>query len=101
MSADLSQSPGGVVCRLPGSPHWPEAADSSLALGNGLDGAGFTLAELEPIAAAYVAGSLGDAQQREVLAAKLDQIEDKRRQLAEMAEFLRAKLDDLDPDQPR
>jgi DNA-binding transcriptional MerR regulator len=56
---------------------------------------GFTLSELGPIAAAYVAGSLGDDRQRSLLAAKLDQIEDKRRQLDEMAGFLRAKLDDL------
>ena len=53
---------------------------------------GFTLAELGPIAAAYVAGSLDSARQRELLAAKLDQIEDKRQQLAEISEFLRAKL---------
>jgi DNA-binding transcriptional MerR regulator len=56
---------------------------------------GFTLSELGPIAAAYVAGSLDDARQRELLAAKLGQIEDKRQQLGQMSEFLRAKLDDL------
>ena len=58
---------------------------------------GFTLTELGPIAAAFVAGSLDDAQQRELLAAKLDQLEDKRRQLDQMAGFLRAKLQDLGP----
>jgi MerR family transcriptional regulator, copper efflux regulator len=58
---------------------------------------GFTLAEISPIAAAYVAGSLDSAHQRELLAAKLEQIEDKRRQLAEVSQFLRAKLDDIGP----
>lgn len=56
---------------------------------------GFTLSELGPIAAAYVAGSLDDARQRELLAAKLGEVEDKRRQLGQMSEFLRAKLEDL------
>ncbi len=59
---------------------------------------GFTLSELGPIATAYIAGSLDDARQRELLAAKLAQIEDKRRQLSEMCEFLRAKLEDLGAD---
>jgi MerR family transcriptional regulator, copper efflux regulator len=56
---------------------------------------GFTLAELGPIAAAYVSGSLDDNRQRELLAAKLDQLEDKQRQLGQMTGFLHAKLDDL------
>jgi MerR family transcriptional regulator, copper efflux regulator len=56
---------------------------------------GFTLSELGPIAAAYVAGSLDDTTERELLAAKLDEIEDKRQQLGQMADFLRAKLDTL------
>lgn len=56
---------------------------------------GFTLAELGPIAAAYVGGSLTETWQQELLAAKLDEIEDRRRQLGEMSAFLRAKLDDL------
>lgn len=60
-----------------------------------LQSIGFTLSETGPIAAAYVAGSLDDARQRELLAAKLDEIEDRQRRLAEMSEFLRAKLDDL------
>lgn len=65
-----------------------------------LQSAGFTLAEIGPIADAYVAGSLDDASQRQLLAAKLDEIEDRRRQLAEMSRFLRAKLDGLRaPDQ--
>jgi MerR family transcriptional regulator, copper efflux regulator len=58
---------------------------------------GFTLSELGPVAAAYVAGSLDDGEQRRLLAAKLDQIEEKRRQLGQMADFLRAKLEDLEP----
>jgi MerR family transcriptional regulator, copper efflux regulator len=62
---------------------------------------GFTLSELGPIATAYVAGSLDDARQRELLAAKLGQLADKRQQLDEMSEFLRAKLDALrEADQP-
>jgi MerR family transcriptional regulator, copper efflux regulator len=56
---------------------------------------GFTLSELGPIAVAYVAGSLDDARQRELLAAKLAEIERKRQQLGQMSEFLRAKLEDL------
>jgi MerR family copper efflux transcriptional regulator len=56
---------------------------------------GFTLAELGPIAAAYVSGALDDARQRELLTAKLGQIEDKQRQLGQMTEFLRTKLEDL------
>jgi DNA-binding transcriptional MerR regulator len=61
---------------------------------------GFTLSELGPIAAAYVAGSLDQARERELLAAKLDEIEDKRRQLDQMSEFLRAKLENLCAAQP-
>ena len=56
---------------------------------------GFTLSEFRPIATAYVAGSLADARLPELLAAKLDEIEEKRRQLGEMAEFLRDKLQNL------
>jgi DNA-binding transcriptional MerR regulator len=62
---------------------------------------GFTLSELAPIAAAYVVGSLDDGEQRKLLAAKLDQIEEKRRQLGEMADFLRAKIEDLEPARDR
>jgi len=53
---------------------------------------GFSLAELGPIAAAYVAGRLDDGEQRELLAGKLADIEDRQRKLAQMAGFLRAKL---------
>jgi MerR family transcriptional regulator, copper efflux regulator len=56
---------------------------------------GFSLAELVPIAAAYVAGRLEDAEQRELLAAKLSEIEERQRRLAQMAEYLRSKLSDL------
>jgi MerR family transcriptional regulator, copper efflux regulator len=56
---------------------------------------GFTLSELGPIAAAYLGGSLDEAQQREFLAAKLDEIEEKRQQLNQMSDFLRAKLEYL------
>jgi MerR family transcriptional regulator, copper efflux regulator len=56
---------------------------------------GFTLAEIGPIAAAYVDGSLDDARERELLGAKLEEIEERQQQLAEMSKFLRAKLKDL------
>jgi hypothetical protein len=54
----------------------------------------FALAELGPIAAC-VSASLDDPRQRELLAANLRQIGDKQRQLGQMTEFLRTKLDDL------
>jgi DNA-binding transcriptional MerR regulator len=53
---------------------------------------GFTLAEIGPSLAACAAGTLDDAGLHAVLAAKLDQIEEKRRQLDQMADFLRAQL---------
>lgn len=56
---------------------------------------GFSLSELGPIAAAYVAGRLDADQQRRLLQAKLTEVEDKRRQLAQVAKFLRSKLKDL------
>jgi MerR family transcriptional regulator, copper efflux regulator len=56
---------------------------------------GFSLSELGPIAAAYAAGRLDAGQQRRLLQAKLTEIEDKRRQLAQVAKFLRSKLKDL------
>jgi MerR family transcriptional regulator, copper efflux regulator len=93
---------GQVPCktRPAGSRAYAEYDDSTVNLVEGIKIAqsiGFTLAELGPIAAAYVAGSLDDGEQRKLLAAKLDQIEEKRRQLGQMADFLRAKLNDLDP----
>ena len=93
---------GLVPCqtRPAGSRSYAEYDDSTVNLVEGIKIAqsiGFTLAELGPIAAAYVAGSLDDGEQRKVLAAKLDQIEEKRRQLGQMADFLRAKLNDLEP----
>src|SRR5580700_10232159 len=58
---------------------------------------GFTLAELVPISAAYVAGRLNDDEQRQLLETKLAEIEDRRRKLDQMSGFLRSKLDDLPP----
>jgi MerR family transcriptional regulator, copper efflux regulator len=93
---------GLVACasRQAGSRHYADYDDGAVDLITGIKIAqsiGFTLSELGPIAATYVAGSLDDAQQRELLAAKLDQIEDKRQQLGQMSQFLRAKLEDLAP----
>jgi len=93
---------GLVPCqsRRAGSRLYADYDDSAAELIEGIKIAqsiGFTLSELAPIAAAYVAGSLDDGEQRKVLAAKLDQIEEKRRQLGQMADFLRAKLEDLEP----
>jgi MerR family transcriptional regulator, copper efflux regulator len=92
---------GLVACtsRQAGSRFYADYDASAVELVKGIKIAqsiGFTLSELGPIAAAYVAGSLDDARQGELLAAKLAQVEDKRRQLGEMSEFLRAKLEDLD-----
>jgi|SRR5215472_7131297 len=91
---------GLVACtsRPAGSRFYADYDDSAVELIKGIKVAqsiGFTLSELGPIAAAYVAGSLDDGRQRQLLAAKLEQIEDKRRQLGQMSEFLRAKLEDL------
>jgi MerR family transcriptional regulator, copper efflux regulator len=91
---------GLVTCtaRRAGSRLYADYDPSTVDLVKGIKIAqsiGFTLAELGPIATAYVSGSLDDARQRDLLAAKLDQLEDKRRQLGQVTEFLRAKLDDL------
>jgi len=91
---------GLVPCksRQAGSRHYADYDDGAVELVEGIKVAqsiGFTLTELGPIAAAYVAGSLDDGQQRELLAAKLEQLEDKQRRLAEMTDFLRAKLEQL------
>ena len=56
---------------------------------------GFSLSELGPIAAAYVAGRLDDGEQRLLLEAKLAEIEERQDKLRQMAEFLRSKLNDL------
>ena len=56
---------------------------------------GFSLAELVPIAAAYVAGRLDDDEQRHLLEAKLADIEQRQDTLRQMSEFLRSKLNDL------
>jgi DNA-binding transcriptional MerR regulator len=91
---------GLVACtpRRAGSRLYADYDASAVELVKGIKIAqsiGFTLSEMGPIAAAYVVGCLDDARQRELLAAKLDEIEDRQRELAEMSEFLRAKLDDL------
>jgi DNA-binding transcriptional MerR regulator len=59
---------------------------------------GFSLAELVPIAAAYAAGQLDDAEQRELLEAKLVEIEERQRRLGQMSEYLRSKLNGLSGD---
>jgi DNA-binding transcriptional MerR regulator len=56
---------------------------------------GFSLSELVPIADAYVAGRLDDAEQRLLLEAKLAEIDERRLKLEHMSGFLRAKLGDL------
>lgn len=58
---------------------------------------GFSLSDLVPIAAAYVAGRLDDDEQRLLLEAKLVQIEERQLKLRQMAGFLRSKLNDLPP----
>ena len=92
---------GLVTCtsRQAGSRLYADYDASTVELVKGIKIAqsiGFTLSELGPIAAAYVAGSLDDVRQRELLADKLAQIEDRQQQLSEMTEFLRAKLKDLE-----
>jgi MerR family transcriptional regulator, copper efflux regulator len=91
---------GLVPCssRQAGSRVYAEYDDSAVELIKGVKIAqsiGFTLSELGPIAVAYIGGSLDETQQREFLAAKLDEIEDKRQQLNRMSDFLRAKLEYL------
>jgi DNA-binding transcriptional MerR regulator len=56
---------------------------------------GFSLSELVPIAAAYVAGRLDDDKQRLLLETKLAEIEDRQDKLRQMSQFLRSKLNDL------
>lgn len=56
---------------------------------------GFSLSELVPIAAAYVAGRLDDEDQRALLEAKLAEIEERQDKMRQMSEFLRSKLGDL------
>lgn len=90
---------GLVPCqsRQAGSRLYADYDESAVTLIKGIKTAqsiGFTLAELGPIAAAYRAGSLDDSRQRQLLAAKLDQIDDKRRQLDQLSESLHGKLDD-------
>jgi MerR family copper efflux transcriptional regulator len=56
---------------------------------------GFSLTELVPIAAAYVAGQLDDGEQRLLLETKLAEIRERQDKLEQMTEFLRSKLSDL------
>lgn len=91
---------GLIVCteRPAGSRTYADYDESAVELIKGVKIAqsiGFSLSELRPIASAYIAGQLDDGQQRTLLEAKLAEIEDKRRQLGLMAQFLRTKLDDL------
>ena len=57
---------------------------------------GFSLAELQPIATLYVSGQLDPGSQRALLEAKLADVEDRQRKLAQMSEFLRFKLAHLE-----
>jgi MerR family transcriptional regulator, copper efflux regulator len=93
---------GLVPCqsRQAGSRLYADYDQSAVTLIKGIKIAqslGFTLSELGPITAAYTAGSLDDSQQRKLLAAKLDQIDDRRRQLGQLSQALHAKLDDPGP----
>ena len=93
---------GLVPCqsRQAGSRLYADYDESTVTLVKGIKIAqsiGFTLSELGPIAAAYLVGSLDDGRQRQLLAAKLDQIDDKRRQLDQLSESLHAKLEDPGP----
>ena len=56
---------------------------------------GFSLSELVPIAAAYVAGRLDDGEQRLLLEVKLAEIEERQDKLRQVSQFLRSKLSDL------
>jgi MerR family transcriptional regulator, copper efflux regulator len=93
---------GLVTCamRPAGSRTYAEYDDATVELIQNIKVAqsiGFTLAELVPISAAYVAGRLNDDEQRQLLETKLAEIEDRRRKLDQMSGFLRSKLDDLPP----
>jgi MerR family transcriptional regulator, copper efflux regulator len=91
---------GLVACapRTAGSRSYADCDEAAVELIRNIKVAqsiGFSLAELVPIAAAYVAGRLEDAEQRELLAAKLAEIEERQRRLGQLAEYLRSKLSDL------
>ena len=57
---------------------------------------GFSLSELLPIAALYVAGRLDEDRQRAVLRAKLADVEERQRKLRQMSEYLQSKLAHLE-----
>lgn len=91
---------GLVACRdrPAGSRSYADYEDNAVELIKNIKVAqslGFSLSELGPVAAAYVAGQLDEDRQRELLETKLSEVEDKRRQLAQMARFLRAKIKGL------
>src|SRR5215472_18529440 len=91
---------GLVACtsRPAGSRFYADYDDSAVELIKGIKVAqsiGFSLSELGPIAAAYVAGRLDDDEQRLLLEAKLAEIEERQNKLRQMSDFLRSKLNDL------
>jgi DNA-binding transcriptional MerR regulator len=90
---------GLVTCtsRQAGSRLYADYDASAVKLVKGIKTAqsvGFTLSELGPIFTAQFSGCLDEGRQRELLTAKLAQIDDKRQQLGQISEFLRAKLED-------
>jgi MerR family transcriptional regulator, copper efflux regulator len=91
---------GLIACttRAAGSRQYAEYDDQTAELIQNIKVAqsiGFSLTELVPIAHAYVSGNLDEAQQRILLERKLSEIDDKRRQLGQVARFLRSKLNEL------
>src|ERR1700744_4171955 len=86
----LSPRLGLVTCALrpAGSRTYADYDDATVELIQNIKVAqsiGFTLAELVPISAAYVAGRLNDDEQRQLLETKLAEIEDRRRKLDQMS----------------
>jgi DNA-binding transcriptional MerR regulator len=61
---------------------------------------GFTLAELRPVLAVYLAGELDQPRQRALMMSKLQDIEEKQRALSAMADFIRTKVAEIDSAQP-
>ena len=96
---------GLVACtsRLAGSRAYADYDEDAVELIKNIKVAqsiGFSLSELAPIAAAYVAGRLDDDKQRLLLEAKLAQLEERQLKLRQMTEFLQSKLNDLPPGTP-
>jgi MerR family transcriptional regulator, copper efflux regulator len=91
---------GLVPCttRTAGSRQYADYDDAAVELIGDIKTAqasGFTLAELRPIAAEYLAGTFDAGKQRAMLSTKLDEIAEKRRRLDATAEFLRRKIAEL------